>query len=148
MTREEAVRRIDRAAEEKLTELDLAGLGLEELPPEIGKCTQLETLLLGKVEKWNVGVDNKVTPEPTTNQLTSLPEELRSLENLCSINLSGNPLGRIPELLLEMKQLESLNLTRIGLTEIPEAIGQLSNLTGLYLWNNQIAAIPDALGQL
>ena len=47
MTREEAVRRIDRAAEEKLRELDLAGLGLEELPPEIGKCPRLERLVLG-----------------------------------------------------------------------------------------------------
>jgi len=47
MTREEAVGRIDQAAEEKLTQLDLAGLGLEELPPEIGKFTQLERLVLG-----------------------------------------------------------------------------------------------------
>ncbi|MEG3934153.1 MULTISPECIES: hypothetical protein [unclassified Microcoleus] len=47
MTREEAGRRIDQAAEEQLTELDLAGLGLEELPPEIGKCTELERLVLG-----------------------------------------------------------------------------------------------------
>ena len=46
MTREEAVRRIDQAAEEKLTQLDLAGLGLEELPPQIGKY-RLETLVLG-----------------------------------------------------------------------------------------------------
>jgi len=29
------------------TELDLAGLGLEELPREIGKFTQLERLMLG-----------------------------------------------------------------------------------------------------
>ena len=34
MTREEAVRRIDRAPEEKLTQLDLSGLDLEELPDE------------------------------------------------------------------------------------------------------------------
>jgi internalin A len=47
MTREEAVQRIEQAAKEKLTQLDLAGLGLEELPPEIGKFTQLETLVLG-----------------------------------------------------------------------------------------------------
>jgi hypothetical protein len=32
MTREEAVRRIERATEEKLIELDLRGLELEELP--------------------------------------------------------------------------------------------------------------------
>jgi internalin A len=47
MTREEAVRRIDQAAEEKLTELDLSGLDLEELPPEIGKCLPLEMLVFG-----------------------------------------------------------------------------------------------------
>jgi Leucine-rich repeat (LRR) protein len=46
MTREEAVRRIERVAKKKLTELDLSGLELEELPLEIGKCTQVETLKL------------------------------------------------------------------------------------------------------
>jgi internalin A len=148
MTREEAVRRIDRAAEEKLTELDLSGLGLEELPPEIGKCTQLETLVLGKVNEWSSVNLGKWTPQPITNRLTSLPEELRSLGNLRSIDLSGNPFGTIPELLLEMKQLKSLILTSIGLTELPEAIGQLSNLTQLNLSHNPIAQIPEALAQL
>ncbi len=148
MTREEAVRRIDRAAEEKLTELDLSGLGLEELPPEIGKCTQLETLVLGRVNEWRVAADGKMTPQPTTNQLTSLPEELRSLGNLRSINLSGNPFGMIPELLLEMKQLESLNLTSIGLTEISDAIGKLSNVIKLNLSHNPIARTPDTLAKL
>ena len=47
MTREEAVRRINQAAEENLTELDLAGLGFEELPPQIGKYPPLERLVLG-----------------------------------------------------------------------------------------------------
>ncbi|MEG4292743.1 leucine-rich repeat domain-containing protein [Microcoleus sp. C2C3] len=147
MTREEAVRRIDRAAEEKLTELDLSGLDLEELPPEIGKCTQLETLVLGKVEDWR-WVHGKLSPKLITNQLRTLPEELRSLLNLRSINLSGNPFGKMPEVLLEMKQLESLNLVSIGLTEIPDAIGQLSNLTLLYLIENQITSIPEVIGQL
>ena len=65
MTREEAVRRIDRAAQEKLTQLDLSGLDLEELPPEIGKCTQLETLLLGKWhEEKKAWVGNKLTEFP------------------------------------------------------------------------------------
>ncbi len=47
MTLEEARRRIEQAAAQGWTELDLAGLGLTELPREIGKCTQLETLVLG-----------------------------------------------------------------------------------------------------
>ncbi len=177
MTREELLQLIDKAADEGSTELDLAGLGLEELPPEIGKCTQLETLVLGKVETWK-WVDGKSTPKLITNQLSALPKELRSLENLRLIDLSGNPFGTMPELLLEMKQLESLNLTSIGLTEIPEAInelpnltsldisftqienilevlqklceilGKLSNLTHLSLDGNQIAEIPEAISQL
>jgi internalin A len=147
MTREEAVRRIDQAAEEKLTELDLSGLDLEELSPEIGKCTQLETLVLGKVYQSS-SVGGKWTPQPITNQLRALPEEVRSLGNLRSINLSGNPFGTIPELLVEMKQLKSLNLTSIGLTELPEVIGQLSNLTQLDLSGNQIIQIPDAISKL
>jgi len=147
MTREELLQLIDKAADEGSTELDLTGLGLEELPPEIGKCTQLETLLLGKMEKreW---VDGKMTPKLITNQLTALPEELRSLLNLRSIDLSGNPFGKIPELLLEMKQLKNLNLGIIDLKEIPEAIVQLSNLTVLDLNFNQITEIPDAIAQL
>ena len=72
MTREELLQLINKAADEGSTELDLAGLGLEDLPPEIGKCTQLETLVLGKVKSWR-GVDGKWTPQPITNQLTSLP---------------------------------------------------------------------------
>jgi hypothetical protein len=61
------------------------------------------------VEDWG-WVDGKLTPKLITNHLSALPEELRSLLNLRSIDLSGNPFGTIPELLLEMKQLESLNL--------------------------------------
>ncbi|MDA0268119.1 MAG: hypothetical protein O3A14_14470 [Cyanobacteria bacterium] len=41
MTQEELLRLIDQAAEEGWTELDLAGQNLTELPPEIGKLTQL-----------------------------------------------------------------------------------------------------------
>lgn len=48
MTREELLQLIDQAASQGQTELDLAGLELEELSPEIGKYTQLETLVLEK----------------------------------------------------------------------------------------------------
>jgi hypothetical protein len=44
MTPEELLQLIDKAADEGQTELDLAGL--EELPPQIGKCPPLETLVL------------------------------------------------------------------------------------------------------
>jgi internalin A len=45
MTPEELLQLIDKAADEGQTELDLTGL--EELPPQIGKCPPLERWVLG-----------------------------------------------------------------------------------------------------
>ena len=164
MTREEAVRRIHRAAEEKLTELDLSGLDLEELPPEIGKCTQLETLLLGGKfdEEKREWVGNKLTEFPDAvlqltnlkilnlswNQITSIPEALGQLSNLTKLKLSGNQITSIPEALGQLSNLTRLDLHKNQITSIPEAIGKLSNLTELDLHNNQITSIPKVIGQL
>ena len=163
MTREEAVRRIHRAAEENLTQLDLSGLGLEELPPEIGKCTQLETLLLGKFDeekrKW---VGNKLTEFPdavlqlsnlkilnfTSNQITAIPEDLGKLSNLTELYLSYNQITQIPDAIGKLSKLTELYLYHNQITVIPEALGKLSNLTQLYLGGNQITVIPEAIGQL
>ena len=140
MTREEAVRRIHRAAEEKLTQLDLSGLDLEELPPEIGKCTQLETLLLAK---WD-----KEKTEWVGNKLSEFPDPVLQLTNLKILYLSENQITAIPEELGQLSNLTQLELGYNQITSIPEAIGQLSNLTGLYLNNNQITQMPEALGKL
>ena len=120
MTREEAVRRIHRAAEEKLTQLDLSGLGLEELPPEIGKCTQLETLLLGKwLEEKKAWVGNK---------LTEFPDAVLQLTNLKILNLSRNQITAIPEAIGQLANLTKLDLSGNQITKIPEALDQLPNL--------------------
>jgi hypothetical protein len=161
MTREEAVRRIHRAAEEKLTQLDLSGLDLEELPPEIGKCPPLEMLVLGKFEKRKL-VGNKLTEFPDAvlqltnlkilnlswNQITAIPEAIGQLLNLTQLNLHSNQITSIPEELGQLSNLTQLDLRSNQITSIPENLGQLSNLTQLYLGNNQITSIPEDLGQL
>ena len=50
MSKDELLALIDQAAAEGWTELDLSGQGLSELPEEIGKLAQLETLILGKYD--------------------------------------------------------------------------------------------------
>jgi internalin A len=147
MTREELLALIDQAAREGWAELDLSGQGLTELPAEIGKLIQLETLILGKVEEWK-RVDDKFVPTLVTNELTTLPKELAALANLRTLNLSGNPLAAIPDIVIELGQLTSLTLVSTGLSEIPEFIGQLTQLTELALSNNQITEIPAAIAQL
>jgi Leucine-rich repeat (LRR) protein len=164
MTREEAVRRIHRAAEEKLTQLDLSGLDLEELPPEIGKCTQLETLLLGGKfdEQKREWVGNKLSEFPDAvlqltnlkilnlswNQITSIPEAIGQLLNLTRLDLDGNQITSIPEAIAQLSNLTLLDLSQNQITSIPEAIGQLSNLTELCLYSNQITSISEVIGQL
>ncbi|MEG4419184.1 COR domain-containing protein [Microcoleus sp. LAD1_D5] len=163
MTREEAVRRIDQAAEEKLTELDLSGLDLEELPPEIGKCTQLETLVLGKRdEEKGEFLGNKLTEFPdvvlqltnlkildlSRNQITVIPEAIAQLSNLTQLDLRNNQITVIPEAITQLSNLTRLGLSYNQITVIPEAIAQFSNLTELYLGDNQITVIPEAIAQL
>jgi len=163
MTREEAVQRIERAAERKLIELSLCGLELEELPPEIVKCTQLETLLVGRVDK-KVGesIWNKLSEFPDAvfqltnlkrldlgeNQITSIPDAIGQLSNLNTLCLGKNQITQIPEVLEQLSNLRELDLGNNQITSIPEALGQLSNLETLYLDRNQITSIPEALTQL
>ena len=163
MTREEALRRIHRAAEKNLTELDLAGLELEELPPEIGKCTQLETLVLGKLDEEKIEwVGNKLTEFPDVvfqltslkilsivdNQITVIPEAISQLSNLTQLDLDSNQITVIPDAIGQLSNLTELFLHHNQIVVISEAIGQLSNLTNLELRFNQITVIPEAIGQL
>ncbi len=113
MTPDELIALIDRAAEEGWTELDLSGQGLTVLPPEIGKLTQLETLILGKCgEGGNGRIDGKQkTICPNTywvTMLTTLPLEISQLESLSKLNLSGNPLAGILASVFQLPNLASL----------------------------------------
>ena len=153
MTREEAVRRIDQAAEEKLTELDLSGLGLEELSREIVNCTHLTRLDLRKnkitsIPEWFTQLPKLESLNLNNNQITSIPEVLGQLSNLESLHLACNPITYISEALGQLSKLAFLDLLGNRITYIPEAVGQLSRLRILFLSVNQITSIPEALGQL
>ena len=73
-----ALDRIQAAKESGATELDLSGMRLAELPPEIGQLANLQELYLSE------------------NVLTSLPPELWQLTNLRVLDLSGNALTSLP----------------------------------------------------
>ncbi|MEG4320267.1 MULTISPECIES: COR domain-containing protein [unclassified Microcoleus] len=163
MTLQELLQLIDKAAEEGSTELDLAGLELEELPPEIGKCTQLETLVLGKFdEKKGKSIGNKLTEFPDVvlqltnlkrlliadNQITVIPDAIGQLSNLRELNLSDNHISVIPDAIGQLSNLTRLDLNSNQITVIPEDLGQLSNLSELSLSSNQITCIPEDLAQL
>ena len=114
----------------ELTYNDMHG----EIPPEIAKLANLETLDLG-------GNDS----------LGELPAELGELTNLVTLDLWNNNLtGEIPPELGNLTNLETLYLLSNELTgEIPAELGQLNNLETLHLGENQLTgSIPPQLGNL
>ncbi|MEH2423523.1 MAG: leucine-rich repeat domain-containing protein [Nostoc sp.] len=148
MTQDELLVLIDRAVAEGWQELDLSGQELTELPIEIGKLKQLESLILGKKVEGYEPVKNRLLQKVSGNNLKTLPLELLGLPNLRKLDISGNPLESIPDVVTQILHLEELILIRVKLTEIPDAIVKLTNLTQLHLNDNQITQIPEALANL
>src|SRR5215213_6680072 len=73
-----ALQRIEAAEAAGTTDIDLMGLGLTELPPEIGNLTNLQVLRLN------------------FNQLSTLPAESGNLSNLGIAMLYSNQLTSLP----------------------------------------------------
>jgi GTPase SAR1 family protein len=82
------------------------------------------------------------------NQLMSLPDSLRHLTQLQTLDLSRNRLTVLQESLGQLTQLHSLNLSVNMLTALPESLGQLTQLQSFHLYHNLLAALPESLGEL
>ncbi len=152
---EEALRRIEVCRREGAqgTKLDLSGLGLTALPPEMGQLTALTQLDL------NGNQLTELPPEigrPTalkelslnSNQLTALPPEIGQLTALQELTLIVNRLTALPPEIGQLTALQELTLFDNRLTTLPPEIGQLTALTRLYLSSNPITALPPEIGQL
>jgi internalin A len=140
MTETELKELIDRAKAEQWEELDLSGLDLAVLPPEIGQLTQLQRLILGKVDEG--------TFESVGNQLTDLPSEIEGLTNLKLLSIFANKLTVIPEAIASLTSLQQLSLDRNQITVIPASIASLTSLQQLSLNSNQITVIPASIASL
>ncbi|MGB5915648.1 MAG: leucine-rich repeat domain-containing protein, partial [Phormidesmis sp.] len=103
MTHDELLQVIRQAARDGVTELDLSGNELKELPAEIGQLTQLEKLTLGKFDEQ--------TFQSVGNQLSSLPAEIGQLQNLSQLYLSHNQLSSLPAEIGQLQNLSQLYLS-------------------------------------
>ncbi len=127
---ETALRKIEACRRGRENVLDLSGLGLVKLPPEIGQLTALTLLNLMR------------------NQLTSLPPEMGQLTALMQLYLSGNQLSSLPSVTGQLTALTELDLMGNQLSSLPPEIGQLTALTHLFLSGNQLSSLPPEIGQL
>ncbi len=125
-----ALDRIEKARRTKLLHLNLGGLGITHLPPEIGQLSSLQELYL------------------QNNQLTALPPEIGQLSSLQELYLQNNQLAALPPEIGQLSSLRLLDLRINQLAALPPEIGQLSSLQNLYFSSNQLVALPPQIGQL
>ena len=126
----EALERIFRAKAGRAKELNLNGLSLTTLPPELGHCTTLRELQL------------------YGNQLTTLPPELGQCTALQTLDLDGNQLTTLPPELERCTALQTLHLNGNQLTTLPPELGHCTALQRLFLSDNQLTTLPPELGRL
>ena len=86
--------------------------------------------------------------EETIPNLTSIPESIRNLTGLKSLELYSNPLTTFPESILRIDNLEELILYNNQFTSLSDSIGDLSNLKKLIISNNQLTSLPESIGDL
>jgi Leucine-rich repeat (LRR) protein len=92
-------------------ELDLSERGLTSIPSDVFSRTDLERLDLS---------DNRLTGAPQA--------EIRHLQSLTVLDLSGNDLTGLPAELGQLKNLEILDVSNNRLTGLPLELGNLAQL--------------------
>jgi internalin A len=136
-----------------LTTLNLAGNKLTLFPPEISQLTALTWLNLESNELTTLPPEIGQLTALTTlllhnNELTTLPPQIGQLTALTKLDLSGNELTTLPPVIAELMALTELYLNNNELTTLPSKIGQLTALTRLYVESNELTTLPPEIGQL
>jgi internalin A len=124
---------IARARDEGWEELDLSGLNLNVLPPEIGSLVNLKRLILGKFDS--------VTKKILGNELTFLPEEIERITNLEELSAAHNRFASIPSSINNLRNLRILDLNHNYIKSISKTIKNLHKLKKINLTYNQITDI-------
>ncbi len=151
MTKNELLAKIQRARDEKWTQLNLSRQEIIKLPPEIGQLSSLKELDLNNnyLEKLPPEIGKLVNLRKINldfNSIETIPPQIKNLENLKSFNLANNKtLINLPDEIFALKNLQELRLGGNKLTDLSNEIGKLKNLRHLSVWGNAIDSLPSAL---
>jgi hypothetical protein len=129
-TPQEVLERIESAKASGGKEIDLSGLSLTALPPELTELKELESLNLDG------------------NSFSTIPKGLHLFPELQSLNLASNKLVHLDLRLLDCPNLRSLDLDDNEITFIPGHIEQLKQLEHFSAKYNPIQYVPGSMGGL
>ena len=138
------------AAAKGLYELDLAGTGLNDLPPETASLPALRNLYLSDnglaaLPAAVCGMKGLTYLNLDRNALTNLPDAIGDLGALKWVRLNGNRLADLPATAANWTDVRRLYLRGNGLKEVPPVILQMKSLEELDLGDNDLAALPEDL---
>jgi len=84
----------------------------------------------------------------SNNQLTAIPPEISTLDNLRTLDVTHNQISHIDENIGLLDKLTTLNLSRNLLEEIPQCVCRIASLQTLQVNHNRLATIPDQISSL
>ncbi|MDB5223158.1 MAG: GTPase [Chitinophagaceae bacterium] len=101
------------------------------------------------IEKIEHAIHNKKdTIDLTCLGLSEIPEKLRELKALESINISSNNLEKLPDWFQEFTELKVLDARSNKLKALFHGLGNLQNLISINVRNNQFDEIPYEIREL
>jgi len=137
----------------KLTELNLMGNRLNELPMGLAGLSNLRILNL-KLNKltilpeWIYALYKLMALDVGYNQLSALPEAISQLQGLTYLDVSNNKLSELPASIDQLQNLTHLDLSYNHLSTLPASITRLQSLAKLSLNCNQLSILPESINQL
>lgn len=117
-----------------------------ELEEEIQRVAQVPDTV---EDTPNTSAGNSSGLNLSGQNLTKVPEYVFKETNLTSLNLADNSLtGALQAEVRHLQKLESLDLSGNQFTGVPAEVGQLRNLKVLNLANNDLTGLPHEIGNL
>jgi len=134
-----------------VTELDLNGCSLKEIPADLNKLGDLKHLNLSrnaiKYAKFEA-VSGLKHLDLSYNKLVSIHKSIDRMNDLQFLYLDHNDLTKIPERIIEASQLVTVRLNANLLKDLPEGIGGLKQLDTLELQSNQLQTLTPWIENL
>lgn len=100
------------------------------------------------VPEWIRDLTGLTTLDLGNNKLSTLPEWLGDLTSLSILDLGDNDLTVLPDWIGNLTGLKVLNLIRNQVADLPESVRNLSGLITFDLGGNQLSELPDWIGNL
>ncbi len=157
-------RTTDGITENRVIELYIVNILIDEFPESIGQLSELELLSCYRAFSENlsptqipssiVGLRKlksfflKSASEAVGIDFTDAFEKLSQLPLLVNLDIRDNSIKEVPETLSKLSNLQYLNLSGNSLKEVPETLSKLSNLQYLNLSDNELSDIPDSFTKM